>query len=230
MTAWKRREVIGDCVLYLGDCLEILPTLEKVDAVITDPPYGIAHLWKGGFSEKHGWGKALDESITRNKWDSEPLDSVAISALLSAGKDQIIWGGNYFPLPPSRCWLVWNKPERNFTLAEAELAWTSFDACIRVFDGNRSEPDRKHPTQKTVSLMRWCVDKTKGEVIDPFMGSGTTGVACANLGRKFIGIEIEERYFNIAVERITNAYRQERLFGDAPQSTTRPKTALIPGV
>ena len=207
-----RKEVIGNATLYLGDCLEILPTLQKVDAVITDPPYGIAHLWKGGFSDKHGWGKALDESITRNKWDEKPLDESAIAALRSASENQIIWGGNYFPLPPSRGWLVWNKPERNFTLSEAELAWTSFDSCIRVFDGNRSEPDRVHPTQKTVALMRWCVAKTTGSVLDPFMGSGTTGVACMNLGRAFIGIEIEEKYFNIACERITNAQRQERMF------------------
>jgi len=209
---YKRKEVIGNATLYLGDCLEILPTLPKVDAVITDPPYGIAHLWKGGFSEKHGWGKALDESITRNEWDAKPLDEAAVAALLAAGKDAIIWGGNYFPLPQSRCWLVWNKPERNFTLAEAELAWTSMDACIRVFDGNRSDPGRVHPTQKPVALMRWCVDKTTGTVLDPFLGSGTTGVACMEVQRPFIGIEIEPKYFDIACQRIENAQRQERMF------------------
>ena len=207
-----RKEVIGNAELYLGDCLEILPTLPKVDAVITDPPYGIAHLWKGGFSDKHGWGKALDESIKRNEWDEKPLDAAAIATLLSVGKQHIIWGGNYFPLPLSRGWLVWNKPERNFTLAEAELAWTDFDACIRVFDGNRSDQGRVHPTQKPGALMRWCVAKTTGDVLDPFMGSGTTGVACMNLGRKFIGIEIEPRYFDIACRRIEDAQRQTRLF------------------
>jgi len=134
-----------------------------------------------------------------------------VAILLAAGTQHIIWGGNYFPLPPSRCWLVWNKPERGFSLAEAELAWTSFDAVVRVFDGNRSEPDRVHPTQKTVALMRWCVAKTTGDILDPFMGSGTTGVACMNLGRKFIGIEIEPKYFDIACERIENAQRQGRL-------------------
>lgn len=210
MNPWKRKEVIGDATLYLGDCLEILPTLPKVDAVITDPEYGIAHIWVGG--KGHGWAKADADKELRNSWDKKPLTERELSIVLAAGENQIIWGGNYFPLPPSRCWLVWNKPERNFTLAEAELAWTSFDACVRVFDGNRSEPDRQHPTQKTVALMRWCVAKTKGDVIDPYMGSGTTGVACANLGRRFIGIEIEEKYFNIACERITNAYRQTRMF------------------
>ena len=193
--------IIGNATLYLGDCLEILPTLEKVDAVITDPPYGIARIWSKG-SERHGWTKANAEAIIRNEWDDKPLDAAAIDALLVAGDQHIIWGGNYFPLPQSRCWLVWNKPERGFSLAEAELAWTSFDAVVRVFDGNRSEPDRVHPTQKPVALMRWCVAKTTGDVLDPFMGSGTTLVAAKNLGRKAIGIEIEERYCEIAVKRL----------------------------
>ena len=205
-----RIERIGNATLYLGDCLEILPNLAKMDALITDPPYGIADVWKGG--GKHGWGKAKDESITRNEWDAKPLDEAAVALLLAAADEHIIWGGNYFPLPQSRCWLVWNKPERNFTLAEAELAWTSMDAVVRVYDGPRSDQGRVHPTQKPVSLMRWCVAKTKGTVIDPFMGSGTTGVACMELQRPFVGIEIHEPYFDAACERIENAQRQERLF------------------
>ena len=205
-------ETIGNATLYLGDCLEILPTLGEAQgfAIVTDPPYGIARIWSRG-SERHGWTKANAEGVLRNQWDDKPLDANAVAALLAAGDQHIIWGGNYFPLPQSRCWLVWNKPERGFSLAEAELAWTSFDAVVRVFDGNRSEPDRLHPTQKTVALMNWCVAKTKGTVIDPFMGSGTTGVACMNLGRKFIGIEIEQKYFDIAARRIEDAQRQSRL-------------------
>ena len=217
-----RIETIGDAKLYLGDCREILPTLGKVDAVVTDPPYGIAHLWKGGAG--HGWGKARDEGVTRNEWDTKPLGGELLSQILAAADQQIIWGGNYFDLPESRCWYVWNKPERGFTLAEAELAWTNRDSVIRVFDGNRSEPGREHPTQKPVPLMQWCVEKTKGLVLDPFMGSGTTGVACANLGRKFIGIEIEPKYFDIACRRIEQAYKQPRLFKDEPP---KPKQLSI---
>ena len=184
----SRIEKIGAATLYLGDCREILPTLGKVDAVVTDPPYGIAATWKGGFSSKHGWGKAKTEGVLRNEWDAQAPDVHVFDSLRAASSQQIIWGGNYFQLPPARCWYVWNKPERGFTLAEAELAWTSFDNVVRVFDAPRSEPDRVHPTQKPVSLMSWCVAKTKGEtVLDPFMGSGTTGVACARLGRRFIG-------------------------------------------
>jgi len=209
---WKRIERIGNAVLLLGDCLEILPTLPKVETLITDPPYGIAGVWKGGFSGKHGWGKAKDESITRNEWDARPLDEAAVTLLLAAADEHIIWGGNYFPLPQSRCWLVWNKPERNFTLAEAELAWTSKDNVVRVFDCPRSDVGREHPTQKPVALMRWCVSKTKGTVLDPFMGSGTTGVACMEMERPFIGIEVEQKYFSMACQRIENAQRQERMF------------------
>jgi DNA modification methylase len=206
-----RKEVIGAATIYLGDCMEILPTLPKADALITDPPYGIADIWVGG-RERHGWTKANAEGKVRNQWDTKPLDDAAVALLLASGEDVIIWGGNYFPLPPSRCWLVWNKPERGFSLAEAELAWTNKDAVVRVFDGPRSDQGRVHPTQKPVGLMRWCVARTTGTVLDPFMGSGTTAVACMELQRPFIGIEIHEPYFEIACERITNAQRQERLF------------------
>lgn len=217
-----RVEHIGDATLYLGDCREILPTLGKVDAVVTDPPYGIARVWKGGFGR--GWGRAHAEKEARNEWDEAPPSSEVLDWIL-AQKSQIIWGGNYFDLPPSRCWLIWNKPERGFTLAEAEMAWTNFDSVVRVFDYPRSEPDRQHPTQKPVALMKWCVEKTKGVVCDPFMGSGTTGVACAKLGRKFIGVERELRWFDLACRRIEAAYKQPDMF--IPRPDPPKQEALI---
>ena len=212
-----RKEVtIGDCRLILGDCLEVMPGLGKVDCVVTDPPYGIADKWKGGFGARHGWANQHAMKAVRNKWDAKPLGNSEIDIILRACKWAIIWGGNYFPLPPSRCWLIWNKPERGFTLAEAEMAWTNFDNVVRVFDAPRSEPDRQHPTQKPVSLMRWCVQRSKGTILDPFMGSGTTGVACVKLGRRFIGIEIDPGYFEIACKRIEEAYRQPDFFVEPP--------------
>jgi len=214
MSPIRKEVTIGDCRLILGDCLEVLPGLRKVDAVVTDPPYGIADKWKGGFNQKHGWGKAKGESVLRNEWDAKPLDGRALAILLAAADQHIIWGGNYFDLPPSRCWLVWNKPERGFSLAEAELAWTNRDNVVRVVDAPRSEPDRLHPTQKPVAVMAFSVEKTEGVVLDPFMGSGTTGVACVKLGRSFIGIEIDEGYFDIAVSRIEKAYAQPDFFVD----------------
>lgn len=207
----SRIEIIGNATLYLGDCRDILPTLGKVDAVVTDPPYGIADKWKGGSG--HGWGKAREEGELRNEWDESTPSIETMQAVAAAGKEVIIWGGNYFELPPSRCWLVWSKPERNFSLAEAELAWTNRDNVVRVLDYARSDPDRLHPTQKPVGVMRWSIAKTKGEtILDPFMGSGTTGVAAVQMGRKFIGIEREPKYFDIACKRIEDAQRQGDMF------------------
>ena len=188
--------------IYHGDCRDVLPTLAPVDLVLTDPPYGIASVWVGG--SRHGWGKADADKAVRNEWDAAPPTNEEIASVVAQGRDAVVWGGNYFALPPSRGWLVWNKPERNFTLAEAELAWTTRDNVIRVFDANRSDVGREHPTQKPIALMRWCLgffpDATT--ILDPFMGSGTTLRAAKDLGRKAIGIEIEERYCEIAVKRL----------------------------
>lgn len=211
-----RKETLAEGVeVWLGDSLELLPTLGRFGALVTDPPYGIADKWKGGLG--HGWGKARTESVLRNKWDAEPLDATAISTILAAADEAIIWGGNYFPLPPSRCWFVWSKPERNFSLAEAELAWTNRDNVVRVIDAPRSDTGREHPTQKPVEVMRWCVEKTKGSVVDPFMGSGTTGVAAVKLGRHFTGIEIDPGYFDMACRRIEAALKEPDMFVARPR-------------
>jgi site-specific DNA-methyltransferase (adenine-specific) len=201
----------GCCTIYHGDCREILPTLDKVDLVLTDPPHGIADKWKGGFG--HGWGNARSVAPERNAWDAAIPDGETMDAVVSAGKLAIVWGGNYFPLPPSRCWLIWNKPERGFSLAEAEMAWTNADNVVRVCDANRSDTGRIHPTQKPLKLMRWCMglswSKNAKTILDPFMGSGTTLRAAKDLGVKCIGIEREEKYCAIAVKRLA----QETLFG-----------------
>ena len=193
--------------IYLGDCREILPHLEPVDLVLTDPPYGIARVWKGGASS--GWGKSSEATEERNAWDAEAPTAETLAAVIAKATASIIWGGNYFDLPKSRGWLVWTKPERNFTLSEAELAWTSRDTVIRIWDGIRSDPGREHPTQKPLDLMKWCLQSfpSASTILDPFMGSGTTLRAAKDLGRKCIGIEIEEKYCEIAVNRL----RQEVL-------------------
>jgi len=220
------KEVLADGIeIWLGDCRDVLPLIGRVDAVVTDPPYGIAGNWTKG-CQRHGWQNANRQMELRNSWDSEPPSPDTFDLLLGASKTQIIWGGNYFDLPPSRCWLVWNKPERGFSLAEAELAWTSIDSVVRVIDANRSETGREHPTQKPVSVMAFSIQKTKGIVCDPFMGSGTTGVACVNLGRKFIGIEREPKYFDIARRRIDDALRQPRMNLDPPIQMKQEALAL----
>ncbi len=192
----------GGRVIYHGDCKEILSAIPNVDLVCTDPPYGIADVWKGGLGR--GWGKADEDKGQRNEWDTKTPDQEVIDLILSKGKDAIFWGGNYFNLPVSRGWLVWTKPERNFTLSEAELAWTSRQMPMRVWDGVRSDPNRIHPTQKPLDLMKWCLkffldSKT---VIDPYLGSGTTLVACKELGMAAIGIEREERWCEVAANRL----------------------------
>jgi len=199
---------IGNAELYLGDCLEILPTLGKVDAVITDPPYGI-----GFAAQPTKWQRragALSAS-----WDNQVFDK--LPEILASAPVAVCWGGNYYPLPKSRGWLVWYKPDSPPSMADVELAWTSRDQNARQFSYSISatNPERVgHPTQKPLALMCWTIAAVNAGdlILDPFMGSGTTGVACMNLGRKFIGIEIEPKYFDIACERIENAQRQGRLF------------------
>lgn len=221
---------IGDATLYLGDCLEILPTLGKVDAVVSDPPWGsdtatdarrftraASPYWKNADNSK----VTAHERVANDDVEFDPRPFIA--------EKTILWGANWYTrhLPHSGGWLVWDKrkgvesmAEKGWPLGEAELAWTNVIGSTRVFRNLWSGLLRStekgqfyHPTQKPVALMEWCfgfIDSPT--ILDPFMGSGTTGVACANLGRKFIGIEIEERYFQIACERIEAAYAQGRLF------------------
>jgi site-specific DNA-methyltransferase (adenine-specific) len=186
--------------IYHGDCREIVPTLGRFDLLLTDPPYGIAGVWKGGFG--HGWGKAREDSTMRNEWDAEAPD---IAWLLDVARVSIVWGGNHFNLPLSRSWLVWNKPERGFSLSEAELAWTNRDNVVRVFDYKRSDTGRQHPTQKPLALMTWCISLAKDAqtILDPFAGSCTTGRAAKDLGRKAVLIEREERYCEIGAKRMS---------------------------
>ena len=213
---------IGDCTLYQGDCLEILPTLGKVDAVVTDPPYGIGEDG-GRFRDRKGGGHRILEKIS---WDKERPDR-AIFDLMRAGSDhQIIWGGNYFSdfLPPSKGWLYWDKLMGG-DFADGELAWTSIDRALRKFTQCNKMGGKLHPTQKPVEVMRWCLGflPHAQTILDPFMGSGTTGVACAKLGRKFIGIELEPKYFDIACKRIEDAYKQGDLFVEPPKKAVQNK-------
>lgn len=219
---WKRVEVIGDCTLYLGDCLEVLPLLGKVDAVVTDPPYGIG--MDGGKI-----GKAVYE---QKDWDSKPIDARWIVEL---AVPSIVWGGNYFEVPPSARWLVWDKQNDVTTFADCELAWTNIEGAVRVFRWLWSGPYQKqreqrfHPTQKPMELMKWCLAFVPSglAVLDPFMGSGTTGVACVKLGRKFIGIEIDEGYFDIACKRIEKAYAQPDMFVEASRNPEAKQTDIF---
>ena len=229
---------IGDATLYLGDCMEVLPTLDKVDAVITDPPYGISldtdnSRFSGGTAGNmarrgNGIGSADGRPIAG---DDKPFDP---SFLLNYGKDQIIWGWNNYPdrLPRGAC-LVWLKrldPAFGSFLSDAETAWMSKGHgvyCRRDLTNNAIAKDRAHPTQKPVGLMIWCIEflPNPQTILDPFMGSGTTGVAAIQLGRKFIGIEREPKYFDIACKRIEQAVAQGQLF--TPEPVKQIQTSLL---
>ena len=203
---------IGRATLYLGDCRDILPTLPKVDAVVTDPPYGIAALWAGEQSGKNGKSRLWTGD---NDWDRETCPELVDMARANAEKS-IVWGGNYYALPPSRGYLIWDKMQE-FSNADSELAWCSWPQTPRTFRYARAQlasEGKEHPTQKPLPLMKWCIGflPDAQTILDPFMGSGTTGVAAVQMGRDFIGIEREPKYFDIACKRIEDAQRQKDLF------------------
>lgn len=237
--ASKRVEVIGQCELYLGDCMDVLPSIGKVSAVITDPPYGI-NMDKG---TRGGGVDGFGKNIKRKPkaydggWDDKrPLPEV-FAALLSASDKAIIWGGNYFSdlLPVSSKWLWWDKLQTMPSYSDGELAWTSLPGASTkkfVYNGSglhAKEKDRFHPTQKPVELMRWCLSHLPGAstILDPFMGSGTTGVACVKSGLSFVGIERDPHYFDIACERIRKAYAQPDMFVSAPKREEPKQEALL---
>lgn len=222
----SERVQIGDATLILGDCREILPTLGPVDAVVTDPPYGIGQDG-GQFRGRKGGGHRV---LPNMGWDKATPDQATFSAILAAAPKHIIWGGNYFTdkLPVSRGWLYWDK-KMGGDFSDGELAYTSIDMALRSFSLCNKMHGKEHPTQKPDALIDWCLSFLPGAktIVDPFMGSGTTGVACAKLGRRFIGIEIEPRYFDIACRRIEEAYRQPDML--IAQPAPRPEQISLLG-
>jgi DNA modification methylase len=205
-----QKVVIGDATLYLADCMDVLPTLGRFDACITDPPYGINAAARDRKNEKSNHYFKIYEA---SDWDKERPSSELFACLIGISEHQIIFGGNYFSdfLSPSMGWLVWDKTQRGMSQADGEMAWTSFNNAMRIFSANRvvfeQEGGRDHPTQKPISLMKWCIEYADRHgkaqtILDPFAGSGTTGVAALQMGRKFVGIEREPAYFEIMCKRI----------------------------
>jgi DNA modification methylase len=209
-------------VIYQGDCLEIMPLLENksIDLVLTDPPYGIGFdresksmscgMRIDGSQRKHNkWSNPTAKGYETKDWDVKPEQRI-FDEIFRVSKNQIIWGGNYFILPQTGGWLVWDKMVTMTTLSKCELAWTSFLGHIEIkhylWAGFRKEKpeERYHPTQKPAEVMQWCLNLIPEAkvILDPFLGSGTTAVACKELDRRFIGIEKEEKYAAIAKERL----------------------------
>lgn len=179
--------------IYHADCRDVLPSLAPADCLLTDPPYGIYAC--GG-----KWGAKVELM-----WDRAPV--AFMDQILAMGRTAIIWGGNYYSLPPSRGWLVWRKPDRVPSAADCEFAWTNLDMNARFFEWTIAATNAErvgHPTQKPLAVMRWSLSFVPDAhtILDPFMGSGTTLVAAKRLGKEAIGIEIEERYCELAAERL----------------------------
>lgn len=239
---FTRKEIIGDCTLYLGDCMEILPMLQGVDTVITDPPYGMkfdtnSKRFSGGQSNnvrrKTQIDPGRDDRIILG--DNKPFDPAPWLSF----EHVIIWGSNHFsqklPLGSTLIWLKRYLDKYGSFLSDAEIGWQKGGYGVYAFHAPDSPGRRQidlgvknpmgagtaHPSQKPIALMRWCLDRiaTSKLVLDPFMGSGTTGVACVKAGRRFIGIEIDPGYFDIACERIRDAYRQLDFFAPKPAKT-----------
>jgi len=198
--------------IHCIDCLEFMRNVpdKYFDLVLTDPPYGI------NFAKTHtGNGWVARES---KDWDKERPGEEYFKEIIRISKNQIIWGGNYFAdlLPPSQCWLAWDKGQREFSLADGEFAWTSYDKAARFFAMSRAEAlqekkhikrEERHPTQKPLKLIRWCLESiakcnSNMKVFDPFMGSGTTAVVCESLGLDWCGCELEPDYIEIANKRL----------------------------
>ena len=216
MTPWKRKEVIGNATLYLGDCLEILPHLPKVDAVITDPPYpnNAGHFVGAIKSARTFLSSLKSEAIVF--WSELEMPPVLLPLVAVH-----IWhrtNVNGRPYEPAFHFSSVGEKRRSDVLSHAAIFDGVGPGCWEYVG---------HPTQKPVALMEKLARKTTGLILDPFMGSGTTGVACMNLGRSFIGIEIEPKYFDIACSRIENSQRQSKLFDDENLQTLRPEQANI---
>ena len=201
--------------IYHGDCREFVPKWTPLDCVapfdlmLADPPYGIG--------EARGKNKSRGELATPKDygfsgWDDTAPEAETLAACIAAGTRSVVWGGNHMgSLPRSSCWLVWDKVNGNTDFADCELAWTNYPGAVRMirhqWNGmlRKGREKRWHPTQKPLEVIRWAMlmDKYGTSVLDPFMGSGTTLVAAKQLGRKAIGIELEERYCEIAAERLS---------------------------
>lgn len=212
----------GGVKIFHADCRVILPTLPAVDLLLTDPPYGIGEA-RGKNKSRSCLAVSKDYGLSR--WDDTTPPAWLFGLMRDTSKYQIIWGGNFFPLPPSSCWLVWDKENGNNDFADCELAWTNFEKAVRrirwrwhgmLQENMANKEHRTHPTQKPLQIMKWSISQAPLDcavILDPFMGSGTTLRAAKELGRQAIGIEINEAYCEIAARRLSQEVLQFEAVG-----------------
>lgn len=209
------RRQFGDCTMILADCLDVLPDV-VCDAIITDPPYGIGYIKGTG-----GKGKHHRRNIEAIEGDDKPFDP---APLLNFG-NVLMWGADHYAQRlPRGHWLVWDKldgMESWDSFSDVEVAWHNQTGAARIYrklwkgvcrPGQENGDARLHPSQKPIALMQWCIEQAKvpegGMVCDPYMGSGTTAIACIRTGRKFVGIEKDAKHFETACERVANELAQ----------------------
>lgn len=201
-----------------GDCMDYMREMpdNAFDLAIVDPPYGI------GISKSREIGYKGFNQFTPKEWDNETPTEEYWQELFRVSKNQIVWGGNYFNLPPSRCFLIWDKGEGfyNRSYAECEMAWTSFDANAKIFKRDplaRGDYKGKiHPTQKPVALYEWLLKnyaKPGDKILDTHVGSASSLIACHKMGFDYLGFEIDEEYYNKAKKRLDEAKAQQTIFG-----------------
>jgi site-specific DNA-methyltransferase (adenine-specific) len=207
-------------VILHGDCMDLMKHFndKEIPLCITDPPYG--NNLSGGRSANNGWNNKIDWNKCNNGWNLTIPTPEYFIELQRVSKNQIIWGGNYFAnlLPPSECWLIWDKGQRNFSLADGEMAWTSFDKAMRIKTLHRAvanQETRIHPTQKPVALYRWLLQnyaKPGDKIIDTHSGSGSLACACHLEKFDFLAIEKDEDYYKSSCERLETLRSQGTLF------------------
>lgn len=224
---------------YLIDCMEYMRTLpdKAFDLAIVDPPYGIgADNFKNGSGESKdkgheygtavrlkknrlnsGGGKLKNRTLNQSdcSWDAKPPSEEYFKELFRVSKNQVIWGGNYFPLPPTRCVAVWDKKQPWENFSQVEIAWTSFDKPASLFSMCNTYSGKIHPTQKPVALYKWILSryaKPGDKILDTHLGSGSSRIAAYDMGFNFVGCEIDKEYFDLQEKRFAEHTAQTRMF------------------
>jgi site-specific DNA-methyltransferase (adenine-specific) len=200
--------------LYNMDCMEGMKQFpdKYFDLAVVDPPYGI-----GASNMKRG--NSVIKPDKTKRWDDSPPTKEYFNELIRVSKQQIIWGGNYFDLPSTRCFLIWDKAESMYgrSFAECEFAWTSYDASARIYKLNPNDSCRIHPTQKPIKLYKWILKlfAQKGyKILDTHAGSCSSLIACIDMGLEYMGFEIDKEYYEAAAKRIENYKKQPSMFNE----------------
>lgn len=222
--------MMSSSIVYNSDCLEAMRAMpdRAFDICIADPPYGLdKKILSGGKNGHVKFHIQYGESQTR--WDKKP-DAELFDEVFRVSKNQIIWGGNYFGLPPNRCFVIWDKVQpEECTFSMAEYAWCSFESRAQIYRQSvLTNHGKIHPTEKPIKLYRWLLEKfakSGDRVLDPFLGSGSSRIACHEMGFDFVGYELDKEYYDAQEKRFAKYLSQGKLF--EPMKPFHEQTALL---